>query len=156
MPLEPSPRVEEALAHAQFVRSVARGVLGNDAEAEDVLQDTFVVAWREGPGKPGALRAWLGTVARRLALDRRRSGARRARRERVAARPETLPAPAEIAAREETRRQLVEAVLALDEPYRATLLWRYYGGKAVDEIALLQDVPAGTVRTRLQRGLARL
>jgi RNA polymerase sigma-70 factor (ECF subfamily) len=151
-----TPRVDQALAHAQFLRAVARGVLGGDAEVEDVLQETFVVAWREGPEKPGSLRAWLATVARRLALDRRRAGARRERREHAAARPEGLPSPEEIAAREETRRRLVAAVLALEEPYRTMLLWRYYAAKTLAEIALLQDAPVDTVRTRLQRGLARL
>lgn len=150
------PRLEQALAHEQFVRAVARGVLGGDGEVEDVLQETFLAAWQKGPRQPGALRSWLGTVARRLALDRRRSSGRRETREAIAARPEALPSPAEIAVREETRRRLVSAVLALEEPYRTTLLWRYYSGLSLSEIAARQGVPSDTVRTRVQRGLTQL
>ncbi len=149
-------RLNEALAHAQFVRAVARGVLGGDSDVEDVLQETFLVAWERGPRKPGAFRAWIGTVAKRLALDRLRSGGRRRRREVVAARAEALPSVVTMAAREETRRLLLDAVLALDEPYRATLLWRYHAGLSLAEIAARQGVPVETVHTRLQRGLARL
>lgn len=149
-------RLNEALTHAQFVRAVARGVLGGDADVEDVLQETFLVAWTRAPRKPGALRAWIGTVAKRLALDRLRSGGRRRRREAAAARPEALPSVATIAAREETRRLLLDAVLALDEPYRATLLWRYHAGLSLAEIAVRQGVPEETVHTRIRRGLSRL
>ncbi len=149
----PDPRFEQALAHAGFLRSVARGVLGRDEEVEDVLQETFLAAWREPPRKPGSLRAWLATVARRLALTRLRSRSRRERRESAAARPEALPSAEDIVAREETRRRLVAAVLSLEEPYRTTLLWRYYAARSVPEIADLLAVPVATVKTRLQRGL---
>lgn len=150
------PRLDQALAHAQFLRAVARGVLGGDAEVEDVLQETFLVAWKEGPRKPGSLKSWLAGVARRLALMRRRTQGRQAARERVAARPEGIPSVEEVALREEARRKLVDALLALQDPYRTTLLWRYYAGRSVAEIAALQDVPVNTVRTRIQRGLAQL
>ena len=150
------PRLKEAMAHAQFVRAVARGVLGGDADVEDVLQETFLVAWERGPRKPGALRAWLGTVAKRLALDRVRAMGRRRRREAGAARAEALPSVVTMAGREETRQRLMEAVLALEEPYRSTLLWRYHAGLSLAEIAERQYVPEETVRTRVQRGLARL
>ena len=156
MPPEPTPRLEAALAHAQFVRAVARGVLGGDRDVEDVLQETFLVASERAPGQPGALRAWLRTVARRLAVDRLRANSRRTRRERGAARAEALPEVSELLVREETRRRLLEAVACLDEPYRTTMLWHYYAGKSVAEIAALLAAPIDTVRTRLQRALARL
>lgn len=150
------PRLDQALAHAQFLRAVARGVLGGDAEVEDVLQETFLVAWKEGPRQPGALRAWLAGIARRLALMRRRTHGRQAARERGAAKPEGIPSVEEVALREEARRKLVDALLALEDPYRTTLLWRYYAGRSVADIAALQNVPVNTVRTRVQRGLAHL
>ncbi len=151
-----SPRLEQALAHEHFLRAVARGVLGGDADVDDVLQETFVVAWREAPRKAGSLRAWLATITRRLALDHRRSAGRRSLREGAASKTESLPSIDTIAAREETRRRLVAAVLALEEPYRTTMLWRYYEARSIPEIAELQAVPLDTVRTRLQRALARL
>ena len=50
----------------------------------------------------------------------------------------------------------MDALLSLEEPYRATLLWRYHAGLPLAEIAARQNVPVETVRTRIQRGLARL
>ena len=153
----PAPDLPSAAhAHAAFVRAVARGVLGRDRDVEDVLQDTFVIAQDRQPRRAGSLRAWLGTIARRLALDRLRSDGRRARRERVAAHAEALPDVTELLVREEARRSLVEAVARLDGPYRTVVLWRYYAGKSVAEIAALMDVPIDTVRSRLQRALVRL
>ncbi|MBL9088416.1 MAG: sigma-70 family RNA polymerase sigma factor [Planctomycetia bacterium] len=153
----PAPDLPNAAhAHAAFVRAVARGVLGRDRDVEDVLQDTFVIAQDRQPRRAGSLRAWLATIARRLALDRLRSDGRRARRERVAAHAEALPDVTELLVREEARRSLVEAVARLDGPYRTVVLWRYYAGKSVAEIAALMDVPIDTVRSRLQRALVRL
>lgn len=153
----PTPDVPNpALAHAEFVRAVARGVLGRDRDVEDVLQDTFVIAQDRAPRRPGALRAWLGTIARRLSLDRLRADGRRTRRERAVARGETIPDVTDLLVREETRRRLVEAIARLDEPYRTVVLWRYYAAKPAADIAALLDVPLDTVRSRLQRALARL
>lgn len=156
MPLPTPDAPNPALAHAEFVRAVARGVLGRDRDVEDVLQDTFVIAQDRAPRRPGALRAWLGTIARRLSLDRLRADGRRARRERAVARGETIPDVTDLLVREETRRRLVEAIARLDEPYRTVVLWRYYAAKPVADIAALLDVPFDTVRSRLQRALARL
>jgi RNA polymerase sigma-70 factor (ECF subfamily) len=54
------------------------------------------------------------------------------------------------------RRRLVAALLALEEPYRAALLLRYFEDLSVPEVALRLGVPLETARTRLRRGLARL
>jgi hypothetical protein len=56
----------------------------------------------------------------------------------------------------ETHRRIAELVMALDEPYRTTLLLRYYEGRAAVDIAREQDLPAGTVRWRINEGLRHL
>jgi len=56
----------------------------------------------------------------------------------------------------DTGRRLMEALLALEEPFRTTLLLRYHEGLAATEIARRQGVPEGTVRWRTKRGLAEL
>ena len=58
---------DELLAHAGFVRSVARAILGNDADADDAVQETLVSALTAGPGVPAARRSWQGAVARNVA-----------------------------------------------------------------------------------------
>ena len=150
------PQPDDVLANAGFVRGIARAVLGGDDRVEDVVQDTWLVATRTGPRREGALRAWLAVVARNLSYRVLRGSARRRTHERRAAREEQTPDVAAIAEREELRRRLVAALLALEEPYRATLLLRYYEALSVPEVALRLGVPIETARTRLRRGLARL
>ncbi len=152
----PPPSVDLLLAHAGFVRAAARAVLGGDAEVEDVVQETWVKALDRGPREPGALRAWLGRVARNLALDAWRRRSRRERHEGAAARDEALPCVTDIAEREEARRRLVAALLALEEPSRSAVLLRYYEDLPVAQVAARLGVPVETARTRLRRGLERL
>ena len=95
-------------------------------------------------------------MVRHLALSRARSEQRRERRERTAARPEGLPSVAEGVARLELQRRVVEAVLALDEPYRSVVVHRFFYGLAPKEIARRLGVPLETVRTRQRRALERL
>ncbi len=139
--------------HAAFVRSIARGLLSDD-QAEDVVQESLLVSLQRPPrGNP---RAWLGAVARKLALMRRRSEGRRLRRERRAARDEALPSTAEAVARIEMQQCVVERVLALPEPYRTTIIQRYLYETSLSELAERLGVPQETVRTRVKRGLAKL
>jgi RNA polymerase sigma-70 factor (ECF subfamily) len=150
------PDLDVLLTHAEFVRAAARGVLGGDGEVEDVVQETWLRALGQQPRDPGALRGWLRRVARNLAIDVRRRGARRTKREQVAARPEALPVVEDLLEREEARRRLVSALLALEAPSRDALLLRYYEGLSVPDVARRLDVPVETARTRLRRGLERL
>jgi DNA-directed RNA polymerase specialized sigma24 family protein len=67
------------------VAAVARALLANAHDAEDLAQDTLVEALARPPRRLHNLRGWLRTVARNLARKRRRSDERRAHRERQAA-----------------------------------------------------------------------
>lgn len=156
MDAAPIPTLETLLSHREFVRGAARAVLGGDDQIEDVVQETWIRALRQGPREAGALRTWLGRVARNLAIDVRRGAARRKRRETAAAQAEALPSVADIAEKEEARRRLVAALLRLDEPSRSALLLRTYEACPVAEVARRLGVPLETARTRLRRGLARL
>jgi RNA polymerase sigma-70 factor (ECF subfamily) len=156
MSTQAPPTIEELLVHAPFVRRVARAALGGDDQVEDAVQETWVAALRHGPRHGGSPRGWLATVARNAARILRRSDVRRGSRERRAARPEALPDPTEIVAREEIRRRLLGAVLAMEEPSRSALLLRYYEDLSPADVARRLGVPLDTARTRLKRGLARL
>jgi RNA polymerase sigma-70 factor (ECF subfamily) len=152
--MEPSmPSADVLLEHAEFLRRLARGILHDADAADDVAQDAVVAALGD---RPKNLRAWLGKVARHLALSRRRAEARRDARERAAAKPERLPSAAEGVARLELQRQVVDAVLALDEPYRSVVVHRFFYDLGPTEIAKQLVVPVGTVRTRLRRALEKL
>jgi RNA polymerase sigma-70 factor (ECF subfamily) len=151
-----SPSLEVLLAHEDFVRGLARALVLDASSAEDVAQETWLAAVEHPPRTADAPRSWLARVARNLANQLRRRETRRARREAGAAKAERLPSADEIVAREEMRRRVLERVLALEEPYRSTVLLRYFEGLPPREIARRMGVPVATVRTRIGRALERL
>lgn len=146
--------VETLLSHRAWVRALA-SALAQPADADDLEQETWLAALSRPPDD-AAPKAWLATVLRRTASKLRRALARRATRERVAARPEATAATADLVARAETHDGLVRAVLALPEPYRSTILLRFFEGLLPKEIARRTATPIDTVKARLRRGLARL
>ncbi|MEM6671954.1 MAG: sigma-70 family RNA polymerase sigma factor [Planctomycetota bacterium] len=141
------------LEHAEWLRALCQRLV-QDADAGDLAQDTLVAAIRNPPREGTRLRAWLTSVARNQARSAGLRRLRREARERIGARPEALPSPAEVAENLNVQRLVVEAVSALDEPYRSTLVHRYYEGLSCSEIARRQGLPAPTVRSRLQRAHA--
>ncbi|MEZ5989718.1 MAG: sigma-70 family RNA polymerase sigma factor [Planctomycetota bacterium] len=148
--------MEHLLEHKDFVRRIARSLLFDENQVDDVVQQAWIAALRKGPSQPGALRSWLATVTRNLALNSRRGQGRRDNHERRVQPRELAPSAAEIAQREEMRRVVVEEVLRMPEPYRSTLVLRYLEELEPKEIARRTGDPASTVRVRLKRGLEQL
>jgi RNA polymerase sigma factor (sigma-70 family) len=146
--------LDRLLENARWVRALGVELVGG-GEADDLAQDAWVVAL-EQRGEVRNPAAWLAGVVRRLASRARRGNERRARREEAAAGPEAGPAADELVAEAELSRTLIRAVTELDEPFRSTVLLRFYRGWTPDEIARSHGVPSATVRTRLHRALARL
>src|SRR5690606_32968193 len=91
-----------------------------------------------------------------LARMRRRGAGRRRERERRAEVADEVPTPDELVDRARAQQTVARRVLELAEPYRSTVLLRYYEGLSSAEIGRRQDVPAATVRSRLKTGLDRL
>lgn len=145
---------EDLLAEVEWVRRVARALIGR-GESDEVVQQAFVLALATPPAA-GPLRCWLATVVRNVVRKRVRDQETRGRHESRAPLPARTPDPAETVARAELHRRVVEAVLALDEPYRSTLLLRFFEDQSADAIARSQSLPVETVRTRVKRGLAQL
>jgi RNA polymerase sigma-70 factor (ECF subfamily) len=137
-------------------------MLGNEAAAEDLVQDTFVKVWRNAtrydPTR-GSLDTWILLMARNLAIDalRRRvlevrtTDAVRPRSEAdPAAGPDALAETADLADR--ARR----AMSALSDGQRAALELAYFGGKTSAEVAELEGIPLGTAKTRIRTALLKL
>ena len=143
-----SLKPEVLLAESRWIHALAHSLVGDPGAADDLVQETWIAALRERPGRGRPLRPWLAAVLRRLALQRRRSEGRRERRERDSSAREALPSTHALVERVETQRLLASAVLTLEEPYRTTVLLRYYEGRSSAEIAREQGIPAGTVRWR--------
>jgi RNA polymerase sigma factor (sigma-70 family) len=148
--------VGDLLDHEPFVRSLARNLLDDEHEAEDVVQETWLAALAHREQPCSSLRSWLGRVTWNVAVDRRRSRQRRLARERDAARSEVLQSVSFLFEREATRRQIVAALLGLEEPYRTALVLRFYHDLPPRKVAARQGVPVETARTRIKRALALL
>ena len=144
------------LEQAGWVRRLAGRLLGDGAAADDVTQETLVVALESASSGDSSQRSWLAGVVRNLVRARVRSDANRSQRE-AEARPH-LPSPsaADVVARGEGFRLLVQAVLELPEPYRSTLLMRYFEGLSTVEIAEKSGASRAAIRTRHSRGLSLL
>jgi len=150
MPTPPgSVSPEELLAHAAWLRRLAAS-LAAPADADDLVQQTWLAALRRPPRAEGSVRPWLATVLRNFA----RMGARSRPAREVES--EAPPSPDVLFDRLETQRLLARLVSELDEPFRSTVLLRFYEGMSSAEIARAQNVPPGTVRWRLKTALDRL
>ena len=147
-----APNLDELLVHAGWLRRLASQLVADEASAEDLIQDTWVVAL-ERPRRPGVpLGPWLAKVLRNRAVNLARSGLRRERREQDSSRSEELPPVDELSARAEGSRELVSHVLELPEAQREVLILRYYEGLETARIAQLLGLTEGAVRSRLSRG----
>lgn len=154
----PSASAEELLAHAGWLRRMARHLVRDGALAKDAAQEVWVRVQASPPTAGRSARPWLAEVLRNVVRMNARAEGRRARHEAAAAREATpWTAPAETAyERLELHRAVVEAVMALDEPLRTTVLLRYFEERSSSEIARLTGVPAGTVRWRLAGALEKI
>jgi len=145
--------------HGDAVLNVAYRVSGDRAAAEDVVQETFLGAFRKaGRYRPGeSARPWLVTIARNLALKRRR---RRRLEERVRAEergrtPRPAPDPGAAAERGELAAAIERAVEQIDEPYRSALLLCSVEGLSYEDAAAAQRCRVKTLSSRLARARAR-
>ena len=136
------------------LRALARSLVHGEADADDLLQDAAVAVLQHPPELDRPVRPWLAKViVNRWRMDRRSSSRRRAREAAIETPVADEVDPGE---RAEMMRRLAEAVSTLAEPYRYTVIARYFDGKTSNEIAREQGIPAITVRTRLSRALEQL
>jgi RNA polymerase sigma factor (sigma-70 family) len=139
-----------------MVLDVCRGVLGNEADAEDAFQATFLILARKAASirRAAALACWLHGVAHRTSLKARaRSASRQKHEARVPARQ--APEPDDLTWRE-VRQVLHEEVSGLHERYRAPLVLCYLEGVTQEAAAAQLDLAKSTLRERLERGRALL
>jgi RNA polymerase sigma-70 factor (ECF subfamily) len=146
---------EERLAECgPLAYRVARGVLRNTADAEDIAQEAMLRAYRQFDRLRDRtrFRAWLVRIAFRLALDRLRSGKRREVRDTLWSRPEHHPPAAnaeDLAVSNEFQTHLDNALAELPEKLRLVLLLAAMDGHTIDEIAGMLDISTGTVKSRI-------
>jgi RNA polymerase sigma-70 factor (ECF subfamily) len=151
--------------HSRGAYAAAMRILGNPAQAQDVVQDVFTRLWRNPDrfdARRGSIGPYLRLVARSRALDVWREGqaAGRARDkvEVLASRdePRADDRPAESNERREARAMVRGALRDLPPAQREAVVLAYWGGMTADEIARRSDVPLGTAKSRIRLGLERL
>ncbi|MGH9291054.1 MAG: RNA polymerase sigma factor [Acidimicrobiales bacterium] len=150
---------------ARFQRRVyglALTILGDSRAAEDVAQEAFLRAWRHADifdARRGTVVAWLMTMARNLAIDAAR------RRRPIGVSTEELlgqsaavsgRGPAEHAVMADDITRLRNALAVLPDGQRRVLVLAGIWGISAREIAELERIPVGTVKTRIRTGLRRL
>ena len=165
-----SHRRHDALAelygrHSKRLRATIDGVVHQQAEADDVLQEIFLQIWEEAgrySPKAGKPLGWMVTIARRRAIDRLRrrqaySRARERYEERVMQDSQT---PRRDAAEgfimSDLRHFLQKSVRALPQFQREAVELAFFEGLSHREIAAATHAPLGTVKTRLELGLQKL
>jgi RNA polymerase sigma factor (sigma-70 family) len=150
------PELLDALRHEPSLRRLAWALHLGAADADDAVQHALTQAalGKRPPDMP--LLTFLRAALRYHAFNLVKLARRRRVREAAAAKSEAVPSAATIVARDLLRRRVADAVLALDDPYRTTVWLRWFEGLDVAAVAARMQVPANTVRTRLQRSHARL
>jgi len=146
---------EERLAECgSLAFRVARGILRNTADAEDVAQEALLRAYKsfDRLRDHNKFRGWLVRISFRLALDRLRSTKRREQRDTLWAEPAHVPAPVtaeDVAASNQFQAHLDRALEELPEKLRLVLLLSAMDGYTIEEIASMLGVPLGTVKSRI-------
>ena len=160
---------QEALARlyhetASMVNGLLLRILAHPQDAEEVLLDVFMKAWKYAASyseKRGSVQAWLLIMARNSAIDRIR--AKKAQPATLSFEPEAFPEPVsadatpeEASVIEERRRRVQQVLNELPPEQREVVVLSFFGGLTHAELAERLGEPLGTVKSRVRMGLHKL
>jgi RNA polymerase sigma-70 factor (ECF subfamily) len=148
--------------------AVAYRIVGENADAEEVVMEAFAQVWRDArrfESARGSVAAWLTMISRSRALDHIRSRGRRERLNTSAAQEDQSQAPAmgswgtdpgDQVEQTERQKRVAEALETLSPVQRQAIELAYYDGLSQSEIAERLNEPLGTVKTRVRLGMMKL
>ena len=148
------------LSHLDAAYNLARWLMGNPTDAEDIVQDAYVRALAGADRfRGGDQRAWLLSIVRNACYSsHRRQRVRQATEfdEAVHGEDTVTASPEEHAINRDTSRRVRQAVESLAPEFREVIVLREFEGLSYKEIADVMAVPVGTVMSRLSRARAQL
>lgn len=160
--IEAAGRGESAALVALYDRfapamlGLAMRIIRSRSDAEDIVQDAFVRAWREAPSfdrSRGSAATWLATLTRNRAIDVLRARGRKRKYDASLVVESEAHGPSESPEAQVAQSQRAIAVRAaiaqLSPEQRQALELAYFGGLSHSEIAEVLGQPLGTVKTRL-------
>ncbi|MFI7587545.1 ECF RNA polymerase sigma factor SigK [Spongisporangium articulatum] len=147
---------------APTVFGLARSVVRDPAQAEEVAQEVLLEVWRTAArfdAGRGSARAWVATMAHRRAVDRVRSAEASRTRDHVVGVAQLERDFDDVTERVETRldvERVRSCLEGLTPRQRESIELSYYGGHSQTQVAGLLKLPLGTIKTRMRDGLIRL
>jgi RNA polymerase sigma-70 factor (ECF subfamily) len=150
--------------YGKVLYSLIYKIVGNGPDAEELTQDIFVYAWEHAAtfdSRRGTPFTWIVLIARRRAIDHLRRRVRRDRYEKslpeqIESTPDPAPDARDNAEASDQGQQVSTALAMLPDDQSQALRLAYFNGMTQQEIANRMNVPLGTIKARLRRGLLRL
>jgi RNA polymerase sigma-70 factor, ECF subfamily len=151
---------EAMLPHLDAAHNLARWLLRNEQDAQDVVQEAYLRAFRSFGGFHGGNgRAWLLTIVRNTSytlLKKNRSADFTTFDEEIHASSDESVSPATTLEHTEDAELIKEAINELPAEFREILVLRHQQGLSYKEIAEIAQIPPGTVMSRLARARVKL
>jgi RNA polymerase sigma-70 factor (ECF subfamily) len=146
--------------HRAAMHAVAYRMARETSLVEDAVQDASLQVWKDAVKydvSRGPVLAWMLIIVRGRTLDRLRARQLRERRAHCGVDPESARAATlsseSVVSLQETARQVTDVMNVLPAADRDSLALAYHDGLTQAEIAVRLDIPIGTAKTRLRRGL---
>jgi RNA polymerase sigma-70 factor (ECF subfamily) len=135
--------------------ALARLILRDSEAAADALQEALILAWRDirALREPDAWDAWSTRLTVRACYRLAKQERRRTRLQRMAVGDDDPALATETTPPILDRDEVERGFLALDADQRAVMVLHFYQGRPLTEVATILGIPAGTVKSRLHRGL---
>ena len=145
-------------AHARAVFRVAYRMLGNQSDAEDMVQETFMRAWKQISKFDGraSFATWLHRICANCSLDHLRAAKRSVDLEATGELISGTPTPERLAQSSQIVSRLLPALEELSEMERVAFVMRHYEGVGIDEISAVLGVHKGAAKHSVFRAVQKL